>query len=78
MLSCEVGVVKPELAIFTAALDALASSAAESLMVGDSGYDDVGGTGLGMRTLVLPRTRGPIHGLAVVVGLVQASAGLSS
>ncbi len=77
VLSCEVGVVKPDLAIFTAVLDALDSNAAETLMVGDSGHDDVGGTGLGMRTLVLPRTRGATHGLAVVVGLVQASADLA-
>jgi len=73
VLSCEVGVVKPALEIFTAMLEALGSTAAASLMVGDSGHDDVGGTGLGMRTLVLPRTRGPSHGLAVVVGLVRAS-----
>ncbi|MDO8733107.1 MAG: HAD family hydrolase [Actinomycetota bacterium] len=73
VLSCEIGVVKPELASFAAVLDALGSTAAESLMVGDSGHDDVGGTGLGMRTLVLPRTRGTAHGLSVVVGLVRAS-----
>ncbi|MDP2014734.1 MAG: HAD family hydrolase, partial [Actinomycetota bacterium] len=77
VLSCEIGVVKPELAIFTAVLDALGSTAAESLMVGDSGHDDVGGTGLGMRTLVLPRTRGATHGLAVVLGLVRASVDLA-
>jgi len=78
VLSCEVGVVKPELAIFQAILDALGSTAAESLMVGDSGHDDVGGTGLGMRTLVLPRTRGASHGLAVVLGLVRASQELAN
>lgn len=78
VLSCEIGVVKPELASFTAVLDALGSTAAESLMVGDSGHDDVGGTGLGMRTLVLPRTRGASHGLAVVVGLVRASQDLAN
>ncbi len=78
VLSCEVGVVKPELAIFQAMLDALGSTAAQTLMVGDSGHDDVGGTGLGMRTLVLPRTRGASHGLAVVIGLVQASQALAN
>ena len=78
VLSCEIGAVKPQLASFNAALQQLGTSAADSLMVGDSGHDDVGGTALGMRTLVLPRTRGRVHGLAVVVGLVQASAGLST
>jgi len=73
VLSCEVGSVKPDLAIFQASLDSIGSTAAETLMVGDSGHDDVGGTALGMRTLVLPRTRGANHGLAVVVGLVLAS-----
>ena len=73
VLSCEIGVVKPNLGMFEASLQSIGSTAAETLMVGDSGHDDVGGTALGMRTLVLPRTRGPIHGLAVVVGLVTAS-----
>ena len=59
--------------MFEASLNSIDSTAAETLMVGDSGHDDVGGTALGMRTLVLPRTRGPLHGLAVVVGLVAAS-----
>lgn len=73
VLSCEIGVVKPNLEMFQASLSSIGSTAAETLMVGDSGHDDVGGTALGMRTLVLPRTRGPLHGLAVVVGLVAAS-----
>jgi FMN phosphatase YigB (HAD superfamily) len=73
VLSYEIGVVKPNLAMFEASLESIGSTPAETLMVGDSGHDDVGGTALGMRTLVLPRTRGQIHGLAVVVGLVAAS-----
>ncbi len=73
VLSYEIGVVKPALAMFEASLESIGSTPAETLMVGDSGHDDVGGTALGMRTLVLPRTRGQIHGLAVVVGLVAAS-----
>lgn len=73
VISCEVGAVKPDPAIFRACLDAVGADPADALMVGDSGHDDVGGTALGMRTLVLPRTRGPVHGLAVVVGLVRAS-----
>ena len=74
VLSCEIGVVKPELASFTAVLDALGSTAAQSLMVGDSGHDDVGGTGLGMRTLVLPRTRGTSHGCRARAGAGQSVA----
>ena len=77
VLSYEVDAVKPDAQIFQAALDALGSSPAETLMVGDSGHDDVGGTALGMRTLVLPRTRGAVHGLSAVVGLVAASSRLS-
>lgn len=72
VLSYELGVVKPNLEMFEASLRSIDSSAAETLMVGDSGHDDVGGTALGMRTLVLPRTRGNIHGLNAVVGLVAA------
>ena len=72
-LSYEVGVVKPDPAIFQHCLDALGVSALDALMVGDSGHDDAGGTALGMRTLILPRTRGSVHGLAVIPGLVRAS-----
>lgn len=68
-LSYEVGAVKPDLAIFRAALDALGLPAGQVLMVGDSGTDDVGGTVIGMRTLILPRTVGPVHGLDAVVRL---------
>jgi FMN phosphatase YigB (HAD superfamily) len=42
-------------------------------MVGDSGKDDAGAAHIGMRTLLLPRTRGPVHGLAVVPVLVGAT-----
>jgi FMN phosphatase YigB (HAD superfamily) len=39
-------------------------------MVGDSPDDDTGAARLGVRTLILPRTRGPVHGLEVVLRLV--------
>ena len=39
-------------------------------MVGDNAKDDGGGSVLGMRTLILPRTAGPVHGLAAVTALV--------
>ena len=73
VLSCEVGLVKPDIRIFQTALDAIACPANEALMVGDSGRDDSGGTALGIRTLILPRTSGPVHGLGAVVSLVRSS-----
>lgn len=71
VLSCEVGAVKPQPEIFAAALDALGVTAEETLMVGDSWKDDAGAAALGIRTLLLPRTRGPVHGLAQVLRLVD-------
>lgn len=70
VLSFEVGVKKPDPAIFQLALDALEVDAADTLMVGDSWRDDAGAAALGIRTLVLPRTRGPVHGLDAVRRLV--------
>jgi HAD superfamily hydrolase (TIGR01509 family) len=69
VLSYEVGYVKPDTRIFQAALDAIDCSAHETLMVGDSGRDDSGGAALGIRTLILPRTTGPVHGLGAVLAL---------
>ncbi len=66
VLSCEVGVVKPEPQIFVAALAALDLPATDVIMVGDSPKDDVGAAMVGIRTVVLPRTRGPVHGLDVI------------
>jgi HAD superfamily hydrolase (TIGR01509 family) len=70
VLSYEVGAVKPDLRIFHAALDALGMPAESVLMVGDNAHDDGGGTRLGLRTVILPRTGGRIHGLAAVSTLV--------
>lgn len=70
VLSYEVGVVKPDPGIFEAALLALDLPAAHTLMVGDSGRDDTGGIQLGIRTLILPRTKGPIHGLDAVTRML--------
>lgn len=70
VLSCEVGAVKPQPEIFEAALEALGASAEETLMVGDSWKDDGGAAALGIRTLILPRTRGRVHGLDAVLRLV--------
>jgi HAD superfamily hydrolase (TIGR01549 family) len=70
VLSYEVGAVKPDHRIFKAALDALALPADRVLMVGDNANDDGGGASIGLRTLILPRTNGPIHGLDAVTALV--------
>ncbi|MBI1351975.1 MAG: HAD-IA family hydrolase [Actinomycetales bacterium] len=70
VLSYEVGAVKPDLRIFEAALAALGLPAEEVLMVGDNANDDGGGTRLGIRTLILPRTAGHTHGLLAVPALV--------
>lgn len=72
-LSCEVGCVKPDARIFHEAAQAIGCEPATVLMVGDSGKDDAGAAHIGMRTLILPRTRGHIHGLGVVPALVRAS-----
>lgn len=74
VLSYEVGFVKPDLRIFEAALAALDLPASDVLMVGDNANDDGGGTHLGMRTLILPRTSGRVHGLDAVVALVNGLA----
>jgi HAD superfamily hydrolase (TIGR01549 family) len=72
VLSYEVGCVKPDPRIFRAALAALRLDASSVLMVGDNANDDGGGAALGLRTLILPRTTGRIHGLDVVTTLVLA------
>jgi FMN phosphatase YigB (HAD superfamily) len=72
VLSYEVGVVKPHPEIFAHALRVLDLPAREVLMVGDSWQADGGGAALGIRTLILPRTPGPIHGLDAVLRLVGA------
>jgi HAD superfamily hydrolase (TIGR01549 family) len=70
VLSYEVGCVKPDPRIFEAALSALGMPATNVLMVGDNANDDGGGAALGLRTLILPRTAGRVHGLAAVSALV--------
>jgi HAD superfamily hydrolase (TIGR01509 family) len=71
VLSYEVGLVKPNPAIFQLALDRLAVPADQALMVGDNARDDAGGAVLGIRTLILPRTTGPVHGLGSVLRLID-------
>lgn len=69
VLSYQVGVVKPHPGIFAAALDGLGVAPERALMVGDSWQDDGGAAQLGIRTLLLPRTKGPVHGLELVLRL---------
>lgn len=73
VLSCEVGAVKPRAEIFLAALAAVDAGPAETLMVGDAWTDDGGAAALGIRTLILPRTTGPVHGLHLVTAVVDAA-----
>jgi len=69
------GVVKPDARIFRAALDVVDLPAAEVLMVGDAWRDDAAAAALGMRTLILPRTDGPVHGLELVLRVVGINPG---
>lgn len=71
VLSYEVGCVKPDRRIFEVALNALQLPASQVLMVGDNAHDDGGAAQLGIRTLILPRTSGRVHGLAAVTALVS-------
>ena len=71
VLSCEIGVAKPDPGIFLAALEMLDVSAEEALMVGDNWADDAAASALGIRTLILPRTRGRHHGLDIVLRLTD-------
>jgi FMN phosphatase YigB (HAD superfamily) len=70
VLSYEVGLVKPDPGIFVRALERLARPAEQALMVGDSAFADVGGTAIGIRTLILPRRPGRVRGLDAVLRLV--------
>jgi HAD superfamily hydrolase (TIGR01509 family) len=70
VMSYAVGAVKPDPAIFQNALDILGLPASQVLMVGDAWQDDGAAAALGVRTLILPRTDDPSHGLELVVRLV--------
>lgn len=72
VISGEIGAVKPQPEIFRIALAELRVPAEEALMVGDNPFDDVGAVPLGVRTLLLPRTRGPAHGLDAVLAITGA------
>jgi HAD superfamily hydrolase (TIGR01509 family) len=70
VLSYEVGAVKPEPAIFTAACEAVDVAPADALMIGDHAAADGGAADAGIRTLLLPMSpAGEDHGLAAVLAL---------
>jgi HAD superfamily hydrolase (TIGR01509 family) len=71
VLSYEVGATKPDPRIFEHALDLLAVAPDQAVMVGDSWHADSGAARLGVRTLLLPRTSGPVHGLDAVLRLLD-------
>ena len=71
VLSCEMDEVKPSRAIFVKALDELGVDSSRCLMVGDDVHADGGAALLGIRTLILPKTIGPMHGLGLVAKLLD-------
>lgn len=76
--SAQLGYVKPNPEIFLAVSEAIGIGPEDLLMVGDNAIDDGGAGAVGIRTLILPRTAGPIHGLATVLGIVAGSRALNS
>lgn len=75
VMSCVLGVVKPDERIFRQALTVIGLAAEEALMVGDDWRDDAAAAALGIRTLVLPRTDGPVHGLELVLRIAGVTPG---
>jgi HAD superfamily hydrolase (TIGR01493 family) len=76
--SVELGHVKPNPEIFLAVCETIGIGPEDLLMVGDNAVDDGGAGAVGIRTLILPRTIGPIHGLATVLGVIAGSQVLDS
>lgn len=72
VLSYEVGAIKPDAAIFRAALAAVGlDDPARALMVGDHATADGGAADAGIRTLLIPMSPpGAPHGLGAVLALV--------
>lgn len=75
VLSYEVGLVKPDVEIFSRALGRIGVPPERALMVGDSWRDDGGAAQLGVRTLILPRTVGSVHGLEQVLRIIGLKVG---
>ena len=74
VVSSELGFQKPDLRMFTTALDRLGVAPSETLMVGDWASMDGPAAEVGIDTLILPRHDGRAErGLSAVVRLVEAS-----
>jgi HAD superfamily hydrolase (TIGR01509 family) len=72
VLSCEVGVQKPDPRMFLAATTALAVEPTDALMVGDTAPTDGGAAAVGIATLVLPRHEEQgARGLDLVLRLLE-------
>ncbi len=72
-LSFEVGLQKPDLRIFQAALDQLGTEPSRTLMVGDRASHDGAAAQLGIPCLILPPPKDPSNGgLDLVLRLVDA------
>jgi HAD superfamily hydrolase (TIGR01509 family) len=70
VLSCEIGVMKPDWEIFRTALAALDLTPQQALMVGDDPRSDGAAVTFGIRTLLLPYSQpGDPHGLDAVLRL---------
>jgi len=69
VLSFEVGLTKPDPAIFTKALQDVGGSASRALMVGDSWDQDGGAAAVGMSVLILPINDQPSKGLRTVLDI---------
>ncbi|MDX6201137.1 MAG: hypothetical protein QOJ83_637 [Frankiales bacterium] len=70
VLSCEIGVMKPDAEIYRTALASLDLQPHQVLMVGDDPRSDGAAVDLGIRTLLLPYSAAPVeHGLDAVLGL---------
>ena len=74
VLSCEVGVVKPNPHIFELACERLGSAPSETLMVGDDPVADAGAVRAGLTTLLLPAMpAGSANGVDGALSLVTTS-----
>jgi HAD superfamily hydrolase (TIGR01509 family) len=74
VMSCEVGVMKPDWEIYRGALAALDLQPGQALMVGDDPRSDAAAVTFGIRTLLLPYSADPVeHGLDAVLRLVSLS-----
>ncbi|ADU06382.1 Haloacid dehalogenase domain protein hydrolase [Micromonospora sp. L5] len=75
VLSCELGIEKPQQLMFTTAAQALGVQAEQCLMVGDDPYSDGAAIRFGMPTLLLPPHPGGDRGLGLVLRCLGLAAG---